>query len=176
MRVIPLCVVLGGWLSMPAFAADAESWLQRLSSSEKNQSYHGAFMYERSGSFSSHAVWQLVEDGQLHERLLQLDGPATEVVLVEGRVQCASDQLASQAHDVKPWQKAGLDPETLGQWYELRLLGESRVAGRAAMALSVRPKDQHRYGFELHRDAAEVFVAQREWSVAGAFPVHPVLA
>lgn len=137
---------------MPAFAADAESWLQRLSSSEKNQSYHGAFMYERSGSFSSHAVWQLVEDGQLHERLLQLDGPATEVVLVEGRVQCASDQLASQAHDVKPWQKAGLDPETLGQWYELRLLGESRVAGRAAMALSVRPKDQHRYGFELHLD------------------------
>ena len=152
MRVIPLYVVLGGWLSMPAFAADADSWLQRLANSEKNQSYHGAFMYERSGSFSSHAVWQSVENGQLRERRLQLDGPAAEVLLVDGRVQCASEQLASQVNDVKPWQKAQLDPKSLGQWYDIQLLGESRIAGRAAMALAIRPKDQHRYGFELHLD------------------------
>lgn len=152
MRVIPLCVVLGGWLSMPAFAADAGDWLQRLAASEKKQSYHGTFMYERNGSFSSHAVWQLSENDQLRERLLQLDGPAAEVLLVDGRVQCASGQLASQVRDVKPWQQARFDPDALGQWYDFQLLGESRVAGRPAMALAVRPKDQHRYGFELHLD------------------------
>ncbi|HCJ30677.1 MAG TPA: RNA polymerase subunit sigma, partial [Pseudomonas sp.] len=84
MRVIPLCVVLGGWLSMPAFAADVDTWMQRLAAAEKKQSYQGTFVYERNGSFSSHAVWQLVEGEQLHERLLQLDGPAAEVSLVDG--------------------------------------------------------------------------------------------
>lgn len=152
MRVIPLYVVLGGWLSMPAFAADADAWLQRLANSEKQQSYQGTFMYERNGSFSSHAVWQLIENDQLHERLLQLDGPAAEVLLVEGRVQCASEQLATQVRDMKPWQQVRLDPKVLSQWYDFQLLGESRVAGRPAMALGVRPKDQHRYGYELHLD------------------------
>lgn len=152
MRVIPLYVVLGGWLSMPAFAADADAWLQRLAAAEEKQSYHGTFMYERNGSFSSHAVWQLIENNQLRERLLQLDGPAAEVLLVDGRVQCASKQLASQVRDMKPWQQTQLDPQVLGQWYDFQLLGESRVAGRATMALGVRPKDQHRYGYELHLD------------------------
>lgn len=152
MRVIPLYVVLGGWLSMPAFAADADAWLQRLATSEKQQSYQGTFMYERNGSFSSHAVWQLIENDQLHERLLQLDGPAAEVLLVDGRVRCASEQLATQVRDMKPWQQAQLDPKVLSQWYDFQLLGESRVAGRPAMVLGVRPKDQHRYGYELHLD------------------------
>ncbi|HAW24469.1 MAG TPA: RNA polymerase subunit sigma, partial [Pseudomonas sp.] len=30
MRVMPLFVVLGGWLSMPAFAAEADVLMQRL--------------------------------------------------------------------------------------------------------------------------------------------------
>ena len=76
MRVMPLFVVLGGWLSMPAFAAEADVLMQRLADAEKKQSYQGTFVYERNGSFSSHSVWQLVDEQQLHERLLQLDGPA----------------------------------------------------------------------------------------------------
>lgn len=152
MRVIPLCVVLGGWLSMPAFAADAQSWMERLTEAEKQQSYVGNFVYERNGSFSSHAVWQLVQDGKLRERLLQLDGPAAEVVLDEGRALCASDELASQVRDAQPWGHEPLDPASLAQWYDFKVIGESRVAGRPTMALSVQPKDQHRYGFELHLD------------------------
>ena len=152
MRVIPLCVVLGGWLSMPAFAADADTWMQRLAAAEKKQSYQGTFVYERNGSFSSHAVWQLVEGDQLHERLLQLDGPAVEVSLVDGKVQCASEDMASQVRDGQPWRQQPLEPEALSKWYNFQVIGESRVAGRSTVALSIRPKDQHRYGFELHLD------------------------
>ncbi|WP_217476554.1 MucB/RseB C-terminal domain-containing protein [Stutzerimonas stutzeri] len=152
MRVIPLCVVLGGWLSMPAFAADADTWMERLAAAEKKQSYQGTFVYERNGSFSSHAVWQLVEGDQLHERLLQLDGPAVEVSLVDGKVQCASEEMASQVRDGKPWRQQPLDPAALSRWYNFQVIGESRVAGRPTVALSIRPKDQHRYGFEIHLD------------------------
>lgn len=41
----------GGWLSMPALAADAEAWMGRLASAEQNQSYTGTFVYERNDSF-----------------------------------------------------------------------------------------------------------------------------
>lgn len=152
MRVIPLCVVLGGWLSMPALAADAGSWLQRLAEAEKKQSYQGTFVYERNGSFSSHSVWQLVQESTLRERLLQLDGPAAEVVLKDGQLQCASEDLASQVRDAQPWRHRQFDPKALSQWYDFHLIGESRVAGRPTVALAVQPKDQHRYGFELHLD------------------------
>ncbi|UPQ81827.1 MucB/RseB C-terminal domain-containing protein [Pseudomonas knackmussii] len=152
MRVIPLCVVLGGWLSMPAFAADADAWMQRLAAAEKKQSYQGTFVYERNGTFSSHAVWQLVDGQELRERLYQLDGPAAEVVLVNGKVQCAAEGLASQVRDAKPWHQKELDPKALSEWYDFQVIGESRVAGRPTVALAIRPQDQHRYGFELHLD------------------------
>ncbi|TCD20513.1 RNA polymerase subunit sigma [Pseudomonas sp. IC_126] len=152
MRVIPLCVVLGGWLSMPAFAADASTWMQRLAVAEEKQSYQGTFVYERNGSFSSHAVWQLVEGEELHERLLQLDGPPVEVSLVDGQVKCASEDLASQIRDAKPWRQQQFDPKKLSDWYTFQVIGESRVAGRPTVALAIRPQDQHRYGFELHLD------------------------
>jgi len=152
MRVIPLFVVLGGWLSMPAFAAEADVLMQRLADAEKKQSYQGTFVYERNGSFSSHAVWQLVDDPQLHERLLQLDGPAAEVVLLNGNIQCAAEGMASQVREVSPWRQQQLEPARLSKWYNFQIIGESRVAGRPTVALAVRPRDQHRYGFELHLD------------------------
>jgi sigma-E factor negative regulatory protein RseB len=152
MRVIPLFVVLGGWLSMPAFAADAEGWMQRLADAEKKQSYEGTFVYERNGSFSTHAVWQLVEDQELRERLLQLDGPAAEVSLLDGVIQCASGEMVSQVRDARPWHPQQLEAEALSEWYDFQIIGESRVAGRPTVALAIRPRDQHRYGFELHLD------------------------
>jgi len=152
MRVLPLYVVMGGWLSMPALAADAEAWMGRLASAEQNQSYTGTFVYERNGSFSSHSVWQQVDGDQVRERLLQLDGEPAEVVLKDGQVQCASDDLAAQVREGQAWTGQRLDPKALSEWYEFRELGDSRVAGRTSVALAVVPRDQHRYGFELHLD------------------------
>lgn len=152
MRVIPVCMVLGGWLSMPALAVEAEDWMQRLAKAEKQQSYAGTFVYERNGSFSSHGVWQQVEGDTVRERLLQLDGAPVEVLLVNGEVRCASRQLA-HVNESPRLRKQAFDVESLAQWYEFRLIGDSRVAGRSTVAISVRPKDQHRYGFELHLDS-----------------------
>jgi sigma-E factor negative regulatory protein RseB len=152
MRVLPLYVVMGGWLSMPALAADAESWMGRLAMAEQTQSYTGTFVYERNGSFSSHAVWQQVEAGRVQERLLQLDGAPAEVLLVDGQMRCATDEIAAQVREAQAWHGQRLDPKALSEWYEFREIGDSRVAGRSAVALAVVPRDQHRYGFELHLD------------------------
>lgn len=145
--------LLGSCLALPAVAIDAQAWLQRLAEAERSQSFQGAFVYERNGSFSTHSVWhRLEEGGAMRERLLQLDGSAQEVLRVDGQVQCASGNLADQLADNPIWPARALNAEQLNKWYELRVLGNSRVAGRAAVVLALVPRDQHRYGIELHLD------------------------
>lgn len=153
MRALPVFILLGGWLVQPALAADAQDWLQRLADAEQRQSFQGIFVYERNGSFSTHEIWHQVQHGgEVRERLLQLDGPAQEVVRVNGRAQCVGGSLSTQLVDSQAWPARALDAKQLAEWYDLRLVGESRVAGRPAMVLTLTPRDQHRYGFELHLD------------------------
>jgi len=126
--------------------------LNKLAQAEQKQSYQGSFVYERNGSFSSHDIWHRVQDGKVSERLLQLDGTAQEIVRVDGKVQCVSGALASGVSNLPDAAPRMLDPLKLMSWYDLSVQGKSRVAGRDAVIVSLSPRDQHRYAFELHLD------------------------
>lgn len=157
MRALPLLpLLLGGCLSVPVLAAnsstDAADWLNRLAKAEQQQSYQGTFVYERNGSFSTHDIWHRVQDGKVRERLLQLDGPAQEVVRIDGHTQCVSGTLAPGVGNAAQSSARVLDPLKLMNWYDLSVAGRSRVAGREVAIITLRPRDQHRYAFELHLD------------------------
>ncbi|MHC6224306.1 MucB/RseB C-terminal domain-containing protein [Pseudomonas sp. X10] len=157
MRALPLLpLLLGSWLTVPALAAnsspEATEWLNKLARAEQEQSYQGSFVYERNGSFSTHDIWHRVQDGKLSERLLQLDGAAQEVVRVDGKVQCVSGSLVSGVGTPPDSAPRVLDPLKLMSWYDLSVAGKSRVAGRDAVVVTLNPRDQHRYAFELHLD------------------------
>jgi sigma-E factor negative regulatory protein RseB len=153
MRAIPLLsLLLSGWFVVPAHADEAQDWLTRLGQAEQQQSFHGTFVYERNGSFSTHNIWHRVQNGQVRERLLQLDGSAQEVVRIDGRTQCVSGTLIAGLGDSPNAAARALDPRKLKNWYDLAVIGKSRVAGREAVIVSLTPRDQHRYGFELHLD------------------------
>ncbi|ABA73107.1 MULTISPECIES: MucB/RseB C-terminal domain-containing protein [Pseudomonas] len=153
MRAIPLLsLLLSGWFIVPAHADEAQDWLTRLGQAEQQQSFHGTFVYERNGSFSTHNIWHRVQNGQVRERLLQLDGSAQEVVRIDGHTQCVSGTLIAGLGDSPNSAARPLDPQKLKNWYELAVIGKSRVAGREAVIVSLTPRDQHRYGFELHLD------------------------
>lgn len=153
MRAIPLLtLLLSGWFVVPAHADEAQDWLQRLGQAEQQQSFQGTFVYERNGSFSTHNIWHRVQDGKVLERLVQLDGSAQEVVRIDGRTQCVSGQLVAGLGDAPDSAARALDPQKLKNWYDLAVIGKSRVAGRQAVIVSLTPRDQHRYGFELHLD------------------------
>ncbi|VVO22628.1 MucB/RseB C-terminal domain-containing protein [Pseudomonas fluorescens] len=153
MRAIPLLtLLLGGWFIVPAHADEAQDWLTRLGQAEQQQSFHGTFVYERNGSFSTHNIWHRVQDGKVRERLLQLDGSAQEVVRIDGHTQCVSGTLIAGLGDTPSSSSRTMDPQKLKNWYDLAVIGKSRVAGRTAVIVSLKPRDQHRYGFELHLD------------------------
>jgi sigma-E factor negative regulatory protein RseB len=153
MRAIPLLALLvGGWSVVPAYAGEAQDWLNRLSQAEQQQSFLGTFVYERNGSFSTHNIWHRVQDGKVRERLLQLDGSAQEVMRIDGKTQCVSGTLIAGLGNTPDGTSRALDPQKLKNWYDLAVIGKSRVAGRQAVIVALTPKDQHRYGFELHLD------------------------
>ncbi|MCQ6258415.1 MucB/RseB C-terminal domain-containing protein [Pseudomonas sp. Q11] len=153
MRAIPLfSVLLGAWCVIPAHAGEARDWLKRLSQAEQQQSFQGTFVYERNGSFSTHNIWHRVQNGKVRERLLQLDGSAQEVLRIDGRTQCVSGSLIAGVGNTPEGTARALDPQKLKNWYDLAVIGKSRVAGRPAVIVALTPKDQHRYGFELHLD------------------------
>ncbi|KAF1072821.1 MAG: Sigma factor AlgU regulatory protein MucB [Pseudomonas citronellolis] len=148
-----LLCFFGGLLAMPVQAADALDWVKRLADVEQRQSYHGTFVYERNGVFSTHEIWHSVgSDGTVRERLLQLDGPRQEVVRLNGVTQCIGGGMAEQASTGELWPARKLDASDIGSIYELRQIGDSRIAGRNASVIAVVPRDQYRYGFELHID------------------------
>lgn len=153
MRAVPLLpLLLGGWLVLPAHADDAQDTLKRLAQAEQQQSFQGTFVYERNGSFSTHRIWHRVTDGKVRERLLQLDGSAQEVVRADGLTQCVSGKLESGVSNQPETSVHGFDAKKLSAWYDIKTVGSSRVAGRPATIIALTPKDQHRFGVELHVD------------------------
>ena len=154
MRALALtAALLGGWLAQPAYAAtDAPQWLDRMAQAEQQKSFQGTFVYERSGSFSTHDIWHLADNGKVTERLLQLDGSAQEIVRVGGLAQCVSGTLVAGVGEGAQGSRQVLDPLKLMSWYDLAVGGQSRVAGRDAVVVTFRPKDAYRYGFEMHLD------------------------
>lgn len=153
--LILLLVALSGVAAQAAEQSPTEAgqaWLQRWLAAE-SRSYQGTFVYERNGSFSTHAIWHRRDaSGRVRERLLQLDGPAQEVLRVDAQVQCMSNPQTAQLEPVTGLRLQQIPLEQITAQYEVRLLGQSRVAGHAAVVLALMPRDQYRYALELHLD------------------------
>lgn len=159
LQALCLAAVLALAATTQVFAEQPEAtqWLQRLHDSRTEHAYQGSFVYERKGAFSTHQVQRQVnEQGQLLEYFVQLNGPAHEVLRVDGRVQCMSSAMSDELALIDFWPAEQIAMQHLEQWYEPRLLGNARVAGHITTALLFAPRDQHRYPVEIHleRDTA----------------------
>lgn len=130
-------------------ANEAGNLLGRMAESAREQSYQGDFVYERSGSFSTHRVWRQAE-GEVVERLLRTDGILQEWVRRDGQLQCTSVPNAAIGWPANTL--IGAKSRALDQWYSLQVLGVSRVANRAVTVVAVKPRDAFRYAYELYLD------------------------
>jgi sigma-E factor negative regulatory protein RseB len=130
-------------------ASSIEDWTGKVKKATQH-SFQGVFVHEKSGNFSSYQVWHFSTQAAVTERLLQLDGPPAENLRANGKLKCASAGFPS----IPPSIFTQLDFDHLQKAYELRVLGESRVAGRRAQVIGILPRDRHRYGLEVHIDFA----------------------
>lgn len=154
MRLTSRFFLLAGFLSSSLQASEASDWLMRMTEASASQTFSGTYIYERSGTFSTHRIWhQALPPASISERLLQLDGQEQEALLSNGRVLCATRDMLEHLDGVQQLDGSRIDVGRLEKTYELKVLGGSRVAGRSAVALLLLPKDTNRYARELHLDS-----------------------
>ena len=137
------------FFAVPIVADEPDVMLENMALAASEQSYQGDFVYERSGSFSTHRVWRRA-DGVVVERLLRTDGVAQEWLRRDGQLQCSSALATGnvwRGGAIPSGQRAVLD-----RWYVLQVLGNSRVANRPVTVIAVKPRDPFRYAYELYLD------------------------
>ena len=120
---------LASCLISPLVSADeAQDWLAKMNEALREQSFHGAFVYERTGSFTTHDIWRSVDGEAVSERLVQSDGPTQEWLRRNGRLVCSntSDVGASPHEASQPVDQI----DRLDESYSSQLVGVTRVASR----------------------------------------------
>lgn len=149
-RMLSCCSLAALLISPLAQARDASQWLQGMVDAVEQQSYSGSFVYERSGSFSTHHIWHHADSDGITERLLRADGEPQEWVRQNGQIQCASSFAAASGWAADA--AVSLSPAKLARWYALDVLGSTRVADRPATVVALKPRDAFRYAYELYLD------------------------
>lgn len=152
--------VLAGWMLAVAGAqaADAYGWLQKMNQASKSLSFSGVFVYQSQGRTESSRIVRLIDGSGEHERLETLEGTPREVIRFNEDVQCylPADKLLvlDRAISARQPGRLVLKPAALADFYNARLAGTDRVAGREAQIISLEPRDAMRYGQQLWIDEA----------------------
>jgi len=121
-----------------------------------------------------------VEDGQIREHLVALNGPICTLTRGKGGVTCqlsASHSVSVPGHglgkDVFP---TGMpDLRTLRDHYGVHPLGGARVAGRFAEVVGVTPRDHLRYGYRFYLDRESGLLLKSDLMGQRADPIEQVM-
>ncbi len=137
--------------------AELRAWFMRMQTAAQTANYRGTLVSSASGTMSSSRVDHYRVGDSAYETVEALDGhpqrilrhndevhtlwPNSRVAVIERRETLAAWTTTPQA----------VDPLAL-EHYEMRLLGNSRVAGRDAVVFALEPRDNLRYRQRLWAD------------------------
>lgn len=140
---LSLMLLSGLLLTTPVVHADEDSpkhWLQRMSAAMQELSYQGVFVYRREDDMAAMRVTHVVDEHGARELLETLTGQARSEVR---RAPLVAGEGAGEPQ-----------LNHIDRYYQLRLLGSDRAAGREARVIAVSPRDEYRYGYRLWLDHA----------------------
>ncbi|MEO8486576.1 MAG: sigma-E factor regulatory protein RseB domain-containing protein, partial [Betaproteobacteria bacterium] len=86
--ILPLAVAAAIALAPHAHAQDAPSMLDRAAAAARTLSYTGTIVYQRGADVETTRIVHVNEAGEEFEKLVNLDGPAREVIRNKGEVRC----------------------------------------------------------------------------------------
>ena len=165
-RSVLACLVLvsGGAL---ADTTTPDEWLDRMSTVVSTIDFEGTVIRRRDGQAEALKVVRKIVDGVSHERLVSQEGNGLEIIRYGNEVHCILPDKKSVLVDF--WS----DDSTLfsalpggevpvGSDYDLSVVRNDRVAGRAAVLLAVRPHDGYRYGHRIWLDRETAFPLRTE--------------
>jgi hypothetical protein len=131
---------------IPAASADeAADWLDRAAEAAQKQNYVGTIIYQHGGRFETSRLVHLNDQGREYEKLVNLDGPAREVIRVNGEVRCYYPDTKVIRIEPRTFRNAfpSLSPQqqaALTDFYTFRKAERERVAGIETQAWVFEPK------------------------------------
>jgi sigma-E factor negative regulatory protein RseB len=158
-RCIRVAALVAAVVSAPmARAEDAAAWLNRAAAAARQHNYVGTIVYQHGGRVETSRLVHLNDGGAEFEKLVNLDGPAREVIRSQGEVRCYYPDAKVVRIEPRTFRNAfpSLSPQqqkSLTDHYEFRRTEPGRVAGLAAQTFVFEPKDGLRYGHKFWADA-----------------------
>ncbi|WP_028080743.1 MucB/RseB C-terminal domain-containing protein [Solimonas soli] len=158
MRQIAVIGLAAGW-SLSAAAADPADWLAKMSDAARTANYQGVIVYQTQDRLETMRVVHRYKNGDEVERVQTLTGAPREILKQGNQVICLLPKDRKVTLEL-PTPKAlfpGLTPERVAQiarYYDFQDVGQARIAGRMCRGITIAPRDQFRYGYEIWADAA----------------------
>lgn len=173
LRIVAAIACLAVWLSATPATAQGEDrsapaeWLRKMSRVLSEIDYEGTVIRRQNGTTEALKVVHKIVDGVVHERLVTQEGNGLEIVRVGDEAHCILPDRKSVL--IERWDDNSALFSALpggdirfGSHYDLSVVREERVAGRAAMLIAVRPHDQFRFGHRLWLDRETAFPLRTE--------------
>ena len=142
-----------------ALADDAVAWLARAAAAARQLNYLGTIIYQHGGHVEASRLVHLNDLGEEFEKLVNLEGPAREVIRSHGEVRCYYPDVKIVRIEPRTFRNAfpSLSPpqqKALAEFYDFRKAETGRVAGIETQAWVFEPKDALRYGHKFWVDSA----------------------
>ena len=137
---------------------DVEKWLAKMHNAAHMMNYDGLFVYGQNNEMTSMQIIHSVDKNGEFERLISLDGSGREVIRSGDTVTCILPDKKSVVVD-KSKPDAEFPPmfplkiDELSKFYNFHFGESGKVAGRTAVKLMIKPKDQYRYAHTLWIDS-----------------------
>jgi sigma-E factor negative regulatory protein RseB len=140
-------------------AQDAAAWLRKIYNASLKLSYTGTFVYRQGDRSESSRITRIVDAHVDTEKLEALDGVRREIVRNGDEVRCYLPDIKTVKIDKRskhPTFPALLPAQnsSLFDQYVVTKDETARIAGYDCQAISLRPKDEFRYGYKLWADIA----------------------
>ncbi len=142
-----------------ALAEDAVAWLAGTAAAARQLNYVGTVVYQHGGYGETSRLVHLNDLGEEFEKLVNLEGPAREVIRSHGEVRCYYPDAKMVRIEPRTFRNAfpSLSPpqqKALAEFYDFRKAETGRVAGIETQAWVFEPKDDLRYGHKFWVDTA----------------------
>jgi sigma-E factor negative regulatory protein RseB len=137
-------------------AATAVEWLERMNRALTTRNYDGTFSHWQGGTVETLRIIHRLQDGQVSERLVSLDGSGREFIRNGSSLTCYLPDRRTVLVEQRPAQESLVGiPAVNGQtasFYDISEVARMRLNRRNTHVISVSPRDEFRYGYRLWID------------------------
>ncbi|HEV3285511.1 MAG TPA: MucB/RseB C-terminal domain-containing protein [Steroidobacteraceae bacterium] len=133
-------------------------WLERMNHALTTRNYDGTFSHWHGGHVEMLRIIHRVQDGNVSERLVSLDGSGREFIRSGANLACYLPDRRTVLVEQRPPQESlvgfpAVDDQT-ASFYDIREVGRMRLNRRDTHVITVSPRDEYRYGYRLWIDAS----------------------